>query len=93
MKANRKLSTSTQWAIAMAAIGLGVVATLIVANAFYHAGWRLWIVAIGWAGIIALATIFIKLRGSTGLGSRTMGPMGGQGGTHPGDGMHAGDGG
>lgn len=37
--------------------------------------------------------VLVKLRGGTGLSAKPMRPMGGQGGSHPGDGMHAGDGG
>lgn len=90
MTAHRKLNASTLWIIAIAAIGLGALATLLVTNAINHAGWNPWVVVVGWAAIVALASMLIKLRGSTGFDSRPMGPMGG---THPGDGMNAGDGG
>jgi hypothetical protein len=92
MTAKRKLNASTRWIIAVAAIGLGTLVTLLVTNAVNHAGWNPWVVAVGWAVIVALAGMVVKLRGSTGLGSRAMGPMGGQGGTHPGDGMSTGGG-
>jgi hypothetical protein len=85
MTAKRKLEPSTLWTIAIAAIGLGTLGTLLVTNAVNHAGWNPWVVVVGWAVIVALAAMVMKLRGSTGLGSRPMGPMGG---THPGDGMN-----
>ena len=73
-------------------IGTGVLVTQVVANSVNQAGWRPWLVVVGWVAVVALATMLVKLRGSTGLASRPLGPMGGHGGTHPGDGMHAGDG-
>jgi len=93
MAAARKLSANAQWAIALAVIGLGVAATLVIANAVNHAGWNPWVTVVAWAGIVALVAMLVKLRGSTGLSSRPMGPMGGRGSTHPGDGINAGDGG
>ena len=93
MTASRKFSASTQWAIAVAAIGLGVAVTLVVANVVNDAGWNPWVVSVCWVAAVALATLLVKARRNTGLASRPMGPMGGHGGSHPGDGMHAGDGG
>jgi hypothetical protein len=93
MTAKRKLNASTAWTIAVVAIGLGTLGTLLMTNAVNHAGWNPWVVVVGWAFIVALAAMVIKLRGSTGLASRPMGPMGGRDGVHPGDGMNAGDGG
>jgi hypothetical protein len=92
MTAKRKLNASTLWIIAIAAIGLGALATLLVTNAVNHAGWNPWVVVVGWAAIVALASMGIKLRGAS-LGSRPMGPIGGRGGSHPGDGINASDGG
>ena len=91
MTANRKLDASVQWAIAALAVGAGMLATLAVANAVNHAGWSPWTVLVGWVAIVAVATILIKLRGSTALGSGTTGPMGGHKSTRPGDGIHGGD--
>ncbi|HEY7593957.1 MAG TPA: hypothetical protein VH969_12455 [Actinophytocola sp.] len=93
MTTERKLAARTQWAIAIVVIAVAVLATLIVANTINHAGWNPWVVTLGCATVVGLGTVLIKLRGSTGLNAKPMGPMGGQGGSHPGDGMHAGDGG
>lgn len=92
MAASRRFSASAQWAIAITVAALGVVGTLLVANAVNHAGWSPWTAALGWAGIVALGTVLVKLRGSPGLGSRAVGPMGDRGGAQPGDGMQAGGG-
>jgi hypothetical protein len=48
---------------------------LVVANAINHDGWNPWAVAVSWAGIVALAPILVKLRGSAELSSRTLRPM------------------
>jgi hypothetical protein len=78
--------------IAIAAAGLGVAGTLVIANAVNHANWSPWGVSFGWIVIVALATLLIKLRHSSGRG---LGPniAGSQWTTGPGDGMSAGDGG
>jgi hypothetical protein len=89
MTANRRLSTRSLWAIVATVMGTGVLATLVVANAINHAGWSPWLVVVGWGALVALATVLFKLRGSTALGSGSVGPMGGRG-THTGDGMHGG---
>lgn len=65
MPADRRLGGGTQWGIATAATGLGVLITLIVTNAINHAGWSPWAVVLGWIAIIAVATLFIKLRHSS----------------------------
>ena len=87
-----RLTARIQWAIAIVAIGTGVLATLLVANAVNHAGWSPWTVAVGWGAAVGVAALLIKLRGSTGLASRPLGPMGGHGSTQPGDGTNAGGG-
>jgi hypothetical protein len=53
MSFNRRLGGGTQWAIATAATGIGVLATLIVTNTINHAGWNPWPVVLTWIGITA----------------------------------------
>jgi hypothetical protein len=89
MSANRRLSPNIQWAIAVAAMVLGAVATLLVANALNHAGWSPWTVSVSWIAGIALATMLVKLRHSSGAGIPQPGGHGAPGG---GDGMQAGGG-
>ena len=93
MPFNRRLGGGTQWAIATAATGLGVLATLIVTNAINHAGWNPWPVVLTWIAITALATLLIKLRRSSLRGLDPGAPGTHWAGTGAGDGISGGDGG
>jgi hypothetical protein len=93
MPSDRRPGGGTQWAIATAATGLGVLATLVATNAINHAGWSPSPVAIGWIAIVALATMLIKLRHSSFRGLGPGAPGNHWPGTAGGDGISGGGGG
>jgi hypothetical protein len=87
MSFNRRLGGGTQWIIAVAAAGLGTLATLMISNAINHAGWSPWAVVLAWIAIVAVATMLVKLRRTSlhgfdprGADSRWGGPGAGEGG-------------